>query len=142
MKSVAIEETELREAFLTEAASAMPTVQWGEGPDRTLVYPEESPALGTLLVSFDRGEITLRYGPRGWHNHLTLWDDEVVDEPAGVLARQAVENIQELVTDERFLRWGVWAVTSHAATTLQSPAFRVWRTITPWVKTAVWSRTL
>ncbi len=59
--------------------------------------------------------------------------------PAVWLARMAVENIQELIADERFLRWGVWAATSHAATTLESRIFKVWQAITPWVKTAVWS---
>ena len=116
-------------------------VQWRNGPSGTLAYSEESPALGTLVVSFDRGGITLSYGPRGWHNHVSNWG-EVVNDPADVLARDAVENIRELLADERFLRWGVWAVTSHSATTLRSPCFRVWRAITPWVKTAVWSRRL
>jgi hypothetical protein len=134
----------------------MPTVQWGDGPNGTLLYPEESPALGSLTVSFAPNETTLRIGPSGFHAHFAL--DEIDIDPdfsddgtrhesglpdaARFLARKAVQYVMELVADEFIIRQGAWAVSCLSLTTAQRPFFRVWRAVTPWVTESGWSRRL
>lgn len=153
MEIVANEESELKRAFLAAAASAVPTEQWLDGPGGSLVYPEESRGLGRLTVSFTPNEMTLSFGPRGFHTHFALdemgscpdsSDDEVSHEgipsrPARCLAAEAVAFIRELVGDELIIREGAWAVSCLSLPTARRPVFRVWRAMTPWVKERVWS---
>jgi hypothetical protein len=156
MKNVAVEATALREAFLAAAASAMPTVQWRDGPNGTLLYPEESPALGSLTVSFTPNETTLRIGPSGLHAHFALDEIDIypdfrddgaphevgLPDPVRFLACKAVEFSQKLLADEFIVRQGAWAVSCLSLPTAQRPFFRVWRAVTPWVTESVWSRRL
>ena len=132
-------------AFLRESETVLPGVAWSPGPDQnTLVYPERSPALGELGVGFDSEEITVYFGHRGYHQHHTLESALLphrAEEAATLVARDVLDFVRSLLQDEVVFRWGVW-VSSARRRSSPSAVARAWRTVTPWVHEAVWSREL
>lgn len=132
----------LKVAFLEESARTLPDVTSAPGDSElgkhVLMYPAASPVLGSLDVSFDGDEITLFFGPRGHHQHYTPYPEEWPPEDwpreaVHATAREAVGFIKRLVEDEVVVRWGFLG----ASTRPNDPG--LWRSLTPWVREAVWS---
>jgi hypothetical protein len=117
-------------------------VSWLAGSDAyELVYPAESPVIGSLVVSFDRQEITLYFGPAGYSQRVPL-----ADYPGGDAAREVARTtlafIQALLADQVIVRWGLFMGRSYRRRGAAGPLWRVWRKATPWVREAVWSKYL
>jgi hypothetical protein len=132
-------------AFVRESEAVLPGATWSAGPDpNTLVYPERSPSLGELGVGFDSEEITVFFGHRGYHQHHTVDATLLPDNPdraATLVARDVLEFVRSLLRDEVVFRWGLW-VSSARKRSSPSAVGRAWRSVTPWVREAVWSREL
>jgi hypothetical protein len=132
----------LKAAFLRESATVLPVVSWQPGEEEhVLVYPQRSPVLGELAVSFDSDEITILFGHRGYHHHHTLDADATqaqIDEAVAEVAREAMEFLCALLNDAIVFRWGLFTSGTYRR---RPPRFagRAWRFLTPWVSEAVWS---
>ncbi len=131
----------LKAAFLQVSARILPDVAWSEGKsDDSLVYPEESPALGQLEVEFNDNDITLYFDLIHDHQHHEL-EDSVPDQCETAIrdvATEALEFIRQVVSDQILFRQGMFV--SGAQTKRPPTVFsRTWRRLTPWVKEAVWS---
>ena len=130
----------LKAAFLAESASVLPSVAWtvkGEG----LVFPRVSPSFGALEVGFDWGEIVLYYGHRGYHQHHAPDEDltgSELQESIRKSAREAVEFVAALTSDQVIFRWGL-LVSGTYRNGPPSALRRIWRLATPWVQEALWS---
>jgi hypothetical protein len=106
-----------------------------------LVFPRDSPALGSLVVSFDPDEISLYFGPRGNHRHASVRDFPASEAARAVpeVARTALEFIRALLSDEIVVRWGFFVCSTYRRTGPPGALRRLRRTLTPWVTEAVWS---
>jgi len=133
----------LEGAFIAASRLAWPDLSWLPGSwERALRYPQMSPTLGNLEVWFDDDEITLCFGPKGYHQHHGIY--EPLSAPELALAEQrvateVVDVIRALLADEVVVRWGVVAVTVHRRKGTSGKAAQWWRRVTPWVREAVWS---
>jgi hypothetical protein len=107
----------------------------------SLEYPDRSPALGRLIVSFGWDEITIFVGPRGFHAHFGPDDAESgsEDERTRQAAAEALGFIRDLVEDRIVMRWGLLVSGVHSPQARPTLLGRAWRRITPWVREAVWS---
>jgi hypothetical protein len=123
-------------AFLEEAGRRLPDIQWQKLSDYTLAYPESSPVLGTLTISFDWDEITVYFGRH--HQHFTSRGNEVTNE-AHQIAVRALTFIQELVNDRVVVRWGGYGSRTLRTAQTANLFRRMWRILTPWIREAVWS---
>jgi hypothetical protein len=101
---------QLLAAFLDETGKRMPEITWRKVSDYVLAYPESSPLLGDLTVSFDWEEITLYFGRH--HQHFTSSEADV-EKDAREIAVRTLAFIRELVNDRVVVRWGA-AVVEHS----------------------------
>jgi hypothetical protein len=127
---------EFRAAFLEKSRALIPATTWRDVSDHEMEYPESSSVLGRLTISFDWDEITVYFGPH--HQHFTVYEGDVA-AGAAESAAQALAFIQELVNDRVVVRWGACGSRTFSASRPGTLLGRVWRTITPWVREAVWS---
>jgi hypothetical protein len=133
----------LRAAFLAASGKTWPDLAWGVGSrEDALLHPERSPALGALEVWFDEDEITLCFGPNGYHQHHGIYDalptaELEVEEQR--VASKVVEVIKALLADEVVVRWGLIATSAGSIAGHQGRRARWWRLATPWAREAVWS---
>ena len=127
---------EFRVAFLRDSSALMPGVTWRDLSEFELEYPEVSPVLGRLTVSFDWDEITVYFGPH--HEHFMAHTGDVT-ERVGQIACQALDFITQLVHDCVIVRWGTRVSRTFSASRPRGIFGRMWRSVTPWVREAVWS---
>lgn len=123
-------------AFLEESSKRMPEIAWRRISDYVLEYPESSPILGSLTVSFDWDEITLYFGRH--HQHFTFFEGNITDGARQIAAR-ALIFIQELVNDRVVVRWGAYGSRTFRTPQSLNTLTRLWRILTPWAREAVWS---
>ena len=127
---------EFRDAFLEASAKLMPRVVWCELSNCELEYPDPSPVLGPLGITFESDQITAYFGRH--HRHFMLYEGDALEGP-GKIAAQALGFIQELVNDRVVVRWGAWGSRTFPARRSHGILRRLWRLTTPWVREAVWS---
>jgi hypothetical protein len=92
---------QLLAAFLDETEKRMPEITWRKVSDYVWAYPESSPLLGDLTVSFDWDEITLYFGQH--HQHFASTEVDV-EEDTREIALRTLAFIRELVNDRVVVR--------------------------------------
>ena len=132
----------LRTAFLRESSSVLPGTLWRESLDGvSLEYPQDSPTLGTLTVSFGRDEIMVSVGGRGFHTHFGV--DEVQAPATGdqitPVATAALRFVRDVIEDRVSIRSGILVSSAHSSKRGTSTVGRLWKWLTPWVQEVVWS---